>query len=160
MKFYRVALLTLGAGVIFSACGDDSSSSSTSFSCNIKESSNSAELQMSSKWETYTHSGELRDGKIFNEYKYVLSSKEDADELCRDLKNEPGHDDIKCSDKTVSFTYTTNEPKAKVDRIVQELEEECEGLKSLYADEDEDLDDDDDDEEDDDDYGYDGDNDE
>lgn len=151
MKFYKVVMTTAMAGLMLSACGDDSSGYSSS--CDVTKASNSAKLEMSQNGETYTHSGTIDGNKILFQFKYVLQSTDEAKELCRDIKNEGFYEDVECSGKSVSFTNTSKESHPTVDRIVEELNAECDDFYGIYDDDDDDdYDDDYDDDDDDDDF--------
>lgn len=122
MESYKIAMIAASVCFMLSACGDDSSSSAH----------DSAELKMTYYGETYTHSGKIDGKNIFFQFEYVFSEKVEADELCRDIKNEGYYEDIECSNKTVSFTNTSTESRPTVDRILEELDEECKTLESFY----------------------------
>lgn len=152
MKNYKAIILALGAGLVFTACDDGSSSSSVT--CDVTKSSDSVTMEAKAKNESVTEVGYISGDKVFFETKIVFPSTAEADDECENAKEE-GYKDIKCSGKNVSYTIVSDDADGvTLKDISRNFESMCVEFRESYDDEDDDDDDDDDD-----DYGYSGDDD-
>lgn len=96
---------TAVASMFFSACGDESSSASNGFVCDVQETSTTVTVTQSmAGWGSYTETGTLRDGNIYFVQEYEYESSSMAADECENFKEEAAS----WKDESVQVTCTGN----------------------------------------------------
>ena len=86
---YMLSVAALMASLSLVACGDDSSSASEDFVCDVQETATTVEVtQILKGWGSYRETGTLRNGIIYFVQEYDFESSTDAAEECRYAKKE------------------------------------------------------------------------